>query len=378
LAFLRLCLAACLFKDGPQLSAPANLDWDRFFRLLIENRLVGLFQKLGKSHPGLWPEPLAEQLRDGRYRLMLYGNWCEDQAKSVLVALREANIPAIVLKGWALVQILYAGGYSQRPSADMDLLVHPGDLPRVDRILGHLGYRDADVEPWPGYFQRYLNSRHYLSPQSEARPGRIFNFDIHWGIPDSPYFDQRTPLQPFFERSQPVKIADIEAGSLAMEDHLIFACSHIAHHGYMESLSAYYEIAAILLRAGQGLNWPAVFSRAAALRAVIPLQRVLARIEALWPGVIAPERLETLTEQKPAPVEGWVDDWVVKSKGKVKILGMLAWFTTPGVFRKLGYILETVVPGPAYLKKYYGPAPLGLWPLLYPWRLAVILLNRFG
>jgi hypothetical protein len=377
LSFLHTCLGACLFQDGPPLIPPSNLDWDRFLGLLIGNKLVGLFYKLGKSHPDLWPDQLAEQLRDECYRLESYGAWCEAQAKIVLTSLHQANIPAIVLKGWAIVQILYGGEFNQRPSSDIDLLVNPCDLAQVEAILSHLGYRDAAVEPWPGYFQRYLNSRHYLSSQSAAQTSQAFHLDIHWGIPDSPYYHQGTPIVPFFERSQPVRIADIEGSCLAMEDHLIYACSHIAHHAYEVPISNYYEIAVILHRAEPAVNWATVFSRASTLRVVIPLQHVLAHMAALWPGVISPGLMQTLMEQKTTCTERRVEAWLKKSKGREKLLGILAWFTTPGLLRKAGYILETLIPGPTYLDKYYGPSPLGLWPLLYPRRVALILFNRF-
>jgi hypothetical protein len=377
LSFLLTCLGACLFQDGSQLFSPSGLDWDRFHGLLIGNKLVGLFYKLGKSHPALWPEQLAEQLHDECYRLESYGVWCEHQAKMVLTSLHQENIPAIVLKGWAIVQILYGGEFNQRPSSDIDVLVNPRDLNKMEAILDHLGYHDAAVEPWPGHFHRYLNSRHYLSSRSTTQTSQAFHLDIHWGIPDSPYYNQGTSIVPFFKRSQPVKIAEIEGRSLAMEDHLIYACSHIAHHGYKVPLSNYYEIAAILLRAEPALNWAVVLSRASTLQVVIPLQHVLTSIAALWPGVVSQGLMKTLAEQKTTRTERWVDGWLEKSEGREKFLGMLAWFTTPGIFRKAGYILETLIPGPTYLIRYFGPAPLGLWPLLYLRRVAVILLNRF-
>jgi hypothetical protein len=376
-SFMRACLGACLFQDGPQLIPPSNLDWGRFHDLLIWNKLVGLFYKLGKAQPALWPDQLAEKLHNECYRLETYGVWGESQTRLVLTALRQENIPAIVLKGWAMVQILYEGEFNQRPSGDIDVLVKPGDLASVDSILKRLGYLDAAVEPWPGFFQRYMNSRHYLLPQGKAQNGQTFHFDIHWGIPDPPYYNFGTSMAPFFKRSQPVKVADMETGCLAMEDHLLYACSHIAHHGYSASLSNYYEIAAILLRAGPALDWTAVFSRAAAMQVVLPLQRVLGRMAALWPGVISPQLMETLGKQKTTRAERRLDKWVLRSNGRERMLGMLAWFTTPGVFRKVGYILETLIPGPAYLKEYFGPAPLGIWPLLYPWRVLVILFHRF-
>jgi hypothetical protein len=375
--FLRNCLGAFLFQDGPVLVSPADLNWTRFHDSVVENKLVGLFYRLGKSRPDLWPAQLVEQLREERYRLMLHGDWCVNQAGIVLAALHEAGIPVLVLKGWALLQILYDGHYDQRPSSDMDLLVKPNDLQHVESILDHMGYRHAGVEPWPGYDRRYKNGRHYLSPPDDAQAGRAFNFDLHWGIPDPPYYNQERTMEPFFERSLPIKIAGIEAGSLALEDHLIYTCCHFAHHRYIVPLLDYYEIAGLLLRAGQAVDWEAVLSKSLTLRAVIPLQRVLSATADLWPGVISPGTLERVLGLKPSRTERWVDKWVAKSKGRDRTFRLLAGFTTPGVFRKIGYLLETAFPSPAYLKKYHGPVPLGLWPLLYPWRGVAILKQRF-
>jgi hypothetical protein len=162
-----------------------------------------------------------------------------------------------------------------------------------------------------------------------------------------------------------------------MEDHLIYTCSHFAHHGYDMPLSANYEIAAILLRSMQTLDWNAVFSRSSTLRVALPLQRVLSGIASLWPRVIPAGIMETLARKRPSRLEHSIDWWLVKSKNKGNIIAILSWFTIPGVFRKFSYILETLIPSPAYLSKYYGPAPLGLWPLLYPKRLAVVLLSWF-
>jgi len=142
------------------------------------------------------------------------------------------------------------------------------------------------------------------------------------------------------------------------------------------SLLQHYEIAAILLQSGQALNWGAVFSRASTLRVVIPLQRILSTVATLWPAVIAPRTMETLAEQKPSRTEHWVDGRLESVENKETIIGILAWFTTAGVLRRFRYILETLIPSPAYLKKYFGPAPLGLWPLLYLWRVAAFVLNR--
>jgi hypothetical protein len=377
-AYLRKCLRICLFPDESPPVPPLNLDWNKFHALLIQNKLVGLFHELGQARPGLWPADLVEQLQMESSFLKLSGERRENQAREVLQALRQANVATLVLKGWALLPVLYEGEYSQRPTADIDILVRPGEADLGDHALKQLGYRDVDVEPWPGYFRRYMNSRHYQPPGTAAHSDQEFQVDIHWGLPDQPYYDPRTAIEPFFDRAQPVRIADVETCGLSMEDALLYACSHIMHHGGEMSIFKYYEVAAIILRAVQTLNWEAIISRAAALRVVIPLQRILSTVENLWPGVMAPGIVETLGQQKPSSFECWVDWWLVRIENKELTVGILAWFTTPGVFRRIGYILETLIPGPDYLKKYYGPAPWGLWPLLYPWRVGVILSRLFG
>jgi hypothetical protein len=42
------------------------------------------------------------------------------------VALGEAGIRSLVLKGWALIPTLYGGDYGQRTYSDIDVLVLPG------------------------------------------------------------------------------------------------------------------------------------------------------------------------------------------------------------------------------------------------------------
>ena len=377
IAFVRKCLGACLFPQEDLLLPPADLHWDRFHALLIQNKLVGLFHQLGQFHPGLWPAELADQLHMECSLLKLSGNRRAHQVQEVLAALQDAGLAVLVLKGWALIPTLYGGEYSQRPTADVDLMVNPGEADQVDHVLNQLGYRDAFVEPWPGYFRRFMNSRHYQSLENDSHFDQDFNIDIHWGIPDLPYYDRGTAVEPFFERSQSIRISGVETSGLAWEDALIYACSHITHHGENGSISDFYEIASIILRAGQGLNWEAIISRAATLRVVIPLQRILSTMAALWPAAIAPGIMEIVEKRKPSRAERRVDWWLVRIKNKQLIVGILAWFTTPGISRKFRYILETLIPGPDYLRKYYGPAPLGCWPLLYPRRVGMILVNLF-
>jgi hypothetical protein len=52
-----------------------------------------------------------------------------------------------VLKGWALVEIVYSGDLCQRPTEDIDLLVKSRDKAQVTDFLHGLNYCDGDLEP---------------------------------------------------------------------------------------------------------------------------------------------------------------------------------------------------------------------------------------
>jgi hypothetical protein len=260
--FILDCLRVYLFNE-PNLITPSSiLDGDKFYLLLLQYKLVGLFSILGRSYPDLWPRAVKEKLREDRYRQLPYNDWCSHQVETILSSLQVMNIPVIVLKSWAVIPKVYDGDPSQRPALDIDLLVKTKDVLQVNYILHGLSYLDGKMEPWPGYFRRFINSAHYISSQSFSNSDQAFNIDLHWGYPDSPYYDRRINIEKLFQRAQPLTLAWIRVNSLATEDYLIYASVHAAHHGYNESLSRYYEIAALLLQTKSSIDWKSVLTSA--------------------------------------------------------------------------------------------------------------------
>jgi len=165
--------------------------------------------------------------------------------------------------------------------------------------------------------------------------------------------------------------ANSTAGSvLEPEDDLVYACGHLAlHHGYDEALFRYYELAWHIIQAGSDFDWQAVLERAAAWRLVIPVQRVVARLAGLWPELVPTPVLEQVAALRATVAERTIHHLVVACKDNHSVRALLAWLTQPGLGRRLRYPLETAFPSPAYMGWRYGPAPGGLWPLLYVCRL---------
>jgi hypothetical protein len=378
LAFIQECLTHCLYPDRPLPAAPPGTDWNAVYTLLAQHRLIGPFYVLGRDNPGLWPRELQERLREGRYRALLHGDRCAQQVGAVLSALRQAGIPVIVLKGWAMIPTVYGGDYGQRLYDDIDLLVLPRDAAHAVDILGDLGYQ-GKVEPWPGYSQRYCHSwAFFAAPNEPAGRSLAFGIQPHWRLLRPPFHTRRMPVEQLFECAQPLQVAGVDAHRLAAEDHLVYSCGHLAlHHEYDEALLRYYEIAAFILQTGlqarPGIDWGAVAARASAWRLILPVQRILARLEALWPGVVPTQALEAISRLQPTRAERLIHRWWVKNEKNSTVHVGLVWLTMPGLGNRLRYLAETACPGPRYMQQQYGPAPRGLWPLLYFRRLAVAL-----
>jgi hypothetical protein len=375
LSFIQKCLTHCLYPDHSLPAPPPGMDWDETYNLLIRHRLVGLFYVLGQDNPTLWPRELQERLREQRYLVLLRGDQCAQQVNRVLGALRQAGIPVIVLKGWALIPTVYGGDYGQRTYDDIDLLVLSPDAARAVDILHGLGYQ-GQVEPWLGYSRRYCHSWAYAAPNATTPFGRPLAFGIqpHWRLLHTPFHTRQMPIEQLFERAQPLCVAGVDAHRLAAEDHLVYTCGHLAlHHEYDEALFRYYEIAAHILQAGPAFDWDAVAARASAWRLILPLQRILARLAALWPEVVPIQALEAISGLQPTRAERLVHRWWVENETNSAVHVGLIWLTMPGLGNRLRYLLETACPGPRYMQQQYGPAPGGLWPLLYFRRLAVAL-----
>ena len=89
------------------------------------------------------PQPYFDQLNQ-TYRQTLYRNMVlTGELTSVLTAFRNRGVEVITLKGTTLAEILY-GNPALRTVSDMDLLVHPADIPLSASILRELGYKKLD------------------------------------------------------------------------------------------------------------------------------------------------------------------------------------------------------------------------------------------
>lgn len=364
--FLRNALASRLFPERPFPELPADLDWKRLDALLRYHRLNAHFYVLGKSGRQSWPTNFRERLRLDHYSLIIYSDQFIGRVKLALSALKEANIPVIVLKGWALIQTIYGGNHGHRIYDDIDILVHPRDADAAEAILEELSWQ-AEEERRPGYTRCYLNAQAYFFEQPE-NPGRFYSIGLHWGLLHHPaYNPEQIDVGELFKRARPLEIAGVPVLEISVEDHIVYNCAHIVlQHRSEGSLLRYYETAVVIRDANSILDWQKVDELARNWKLVIPLKKVVRKVEEIWPGLIGVSTISSIEKIRPALSEQFIHSWYERTNYNPSLEHLLTWLTTSGTRRRISLILEDVFPNPTNLKKDYGPAPAGFefWLLI--------------
>ncbi len=366
ISYMVACLGQQLFPDRPSPPVPADLDWGRLFNLLKWHHLAAYFYTLRPILGASWPEEFFQGLGDIRKIYILYNGQFTGHIAQVLSRLRNAGVNVIVLKGWAYIQTIYGGDYSIRFCQDIDILVHPQDSAKTAALLSDLAYQPLD-ESWPGYARRFMNAQQYCLFNQPNVLNLDFAIGFHWGLFHTPFYDpNQVDMDALFSRTRSLSVAGVEVLELSSEDQIVYACAHLGlHHKYDNALNNYYEIGVLIRLTGADLDWQAVIQRAQAWQCVIPLQRSLAFLESLWPGLIPPVVLEEISSIRPVFLERFVNWWFEKTRGGQAYDHLLTWITTPGLKRRFAIAFQDIFPSLKYMQKRYGPAPAGHWPLLY-------------
>ncbi|MHB8837186.1 MAG: nucleotidyltransferase domain-containing protein [Candidatus Methylomirabilia bacterium] len=175
----------------------------------------------------------------------------------VLGRLRQDGIPAIALKGAHLAEAVY-GDIALRPMSDVDLLVCPEDLGRVEEVLPGMGYPPVE-------FHRDIAEDNNHFAYRSAGKGLIV--EVHWAfLPSRQGFS--IDMDGVWERSVPAVLAGAQASVLCPEDNLLFLCLHTSKHLFSGGgLRPLYDISRVILHYREEMDWEQVRARAKRWRA---------------------------------------------------------------------------------------------------------------
>ncbi|MCZ6680389.1 MAG: nucleotidyltransferase family protein [Candidatus Poribacteria bacterium] len=173
-----------------------------------------------------------------------------EQLQEILIHLRAANLPVIVLKGaWLIDQIYPQIGL--RMIADLDLLLPGTCVKQSESILTKLGYTYHST-----------NRGNHLSYVKDVPP--VVLVEIHYGLVNlaSPTqkYAFKVDLDEMWTRAQVVQIANVEALTFAPEDQLIYLCMHYFKEAFA-SLKWIGDLQGVLQFYQRQLDWECITHR---------------------------------------------------------------------------------------------------------------------
>jgi hypothetical protein len=214
---------------------------------------------------GAAPEPLLEALRashDAAVHGHLRSTW---ELARVAAALADAGIAWVVVKGPAVVELLYAGA-GGRGYRDLDLLVEPSDFRGALAALETAGYAPMDRN-WSVLRREMRGEVHYRGESGHE-------LDVHWNVVNMYRGRMRVSTGSLLRRSEPVELAGVAARTLDPTDTLIHLALHAAISGGDRILWLKDIERSVAVRPP---DWSALVERSRAWRVGAPVGLLLGR-----------------------------------------------------------------------------------------------------
>ena len=253
-------LLGCLGQDRARfdhavLQRLTSADWEFLLAEAGQQRVSPLLyhrlQTLGAIEQV--PADVQQRLKTAyqqtaRGNLRAYG-----ELHQLAAALRERQIPIIVLKGAYLIDAVYHN-IAVRPMRDIDLLAPQARIDDVIACFVGMGYAPAhfyesDVAVAVG--------RHIPIYVKEGRAG----FELHWTI-TQPGQSWSIDVEELWQRAVPVKLAGSDVLRLSAEDLLLHLCLHVSYqHQFAFGLRPFCDLAETIHHFGQALDWESIIER---------------------------------------------------------------------------------------------------------------------
>mgnify|MGYP001036753676 FL=1 len=369
--FLRLCLQArwnpAAVDAARALSKRDQVDWKM---LLPHARREGVAPLLYDATRGqdLLPPWLEQELeRDyfstARRNLLLF-----EELEGILHALKRADVPAVLLKGAALAEVIY-GNLALRPMWDIDLLVRERHLRTTVRTLTGLGFRAPGGDDLDGLTPRDVHANQLLFTKSAPTEMPI---EVHWALFWFPYYQQAVPMDWFWRTALPARLGDVDTRMLGLEAQLLHLCGHLVHHQRTEGtlrLVWLQDVVEVVARFDDRVDWDALMDRAATFDLVVPVREVLWQVAEDWGAPIPAAVLDRLRRLRPSDREQRALAGLAATSRSMDTYALASLVAMPDWRARLGFLWHDLLfPSPGFMRRRYAIRHPLLLPLYYPYR----------
>lgn len=361
-ALANVIRAAGLAAGGPAQALPAVADWPALLKAAREHALAGLLYTALTRSGGMAavPPEMREKLRFAYVRTLALNASKLAALAEIAADLGKRDVPVIALKGCALATTLYDDA-GQRFIGDIDFLVRREDIPASIDVVTRLGFQaDQNV---------------FESDTRDAQLGELvfvrtgnppMSVEPHWHIFNIPYYVQRVSLGWFWANTTPATIHGQPMLVLNDAALLLHLCSHyVLHHVGLPHLRWSHDIALLITRRGDAIDWQSVIDAARQFGLLGVLQQVLAHVMEVWAVQLAPAQRALVFDAQPTRQERLMARLLVMRPLRPIVDGVMA----GGLSRRLHYWRDVFFPNEAYMRKRYGREVHGPLLLFYARRL---------
>jgi len=368
------------------------LNWNLVMMLAARNRTVSFLHNAIKvlGVADRLPPPLVTHLRQ-EFLLNYQRNMAfEEEVKQLLEAFQRADLPVIVMRGVMMSDKVF-GNPALRTSNDIDILIRPGNLPRVKEVV-----RELDFDTDPRSLEDEFYEKHHLHLPF-LKKERLVLLEIHWSY-DHKYTPFNVDTEETFRCARRDEYQGVPTLELGPEDLLVMLCLHAFKHscsikytlgtpeaeemvladgGFVQFLDLHYGVAHARK---QGIDWNLMRQRVEQWNLQVPVLASLRAMESFF----AHDPESRVAELPGSPPVGLLERTSFKllsglispaktSDRRGSIYGRFDKLTKVFFFNavRLFDIVSFIVPAPGFLRVRYARWPRLLFPLLYPWHLLV-------
>jgi hypothetical protein len=351
--------------DPGCLPPPKSIPWQAVLPVLDASGLGAIVYALTRPVQQAMPPDAVETLKRSYYRSIALNTRLVHQLAHVGKELSRSGATILLLKGAALAQQLY-GHAGLRPIGDIDLTVAPEHVAACRQILIELGYvprhhgvRVAEL--------RSQNNQEMFDPQNSHQAP----VELHWHLFDTPYYHHHVPMDWFWANSETYSIVGQSFQVLSPVANLVYLPAHLALHHKYDSLHSHLDLALLIAKEQNRLDWGMVFSTAQSFELLTVLRETLDRLATCWPSL--PIRGPHGRYQSLAPTQ--TDTRLFRlltaesSDTSLNIYTTLA--SLPGFSARAQYLWTNLFPRPAYMQRKYRFEKPWQLPYWYAYRLVM-------
>jgi len=253
--------------------------------------------------------------------------------------LRVFKNPVIVLKGAALLSSVYED-FGLRMLGDVDILVKPEDVPKIDKVLSQSGYQSDHTLS----FYRVTN---YLNSLVYGKTGSPLLLHLHWhlinnALPNYVYAE-KINMDKIWNEEIPLKIRESNALCLAPHHQLLHLSEHAMKHSY-NTLIHVWDIHQVISHGKEKLDWERVCRESVEFQLRSPLFYSLWLSKEYFGTCVPQEILESLRPRHKGVGEKIFSSLLRQGKRREKLCWLFYFSHISTLQKKIKFVFRTLFP----------------------------------